>query len=1253
MDTEMPPTGGRPALTELPQADDMLAAALRAQDEPGVRALGLLQDAHRALTGTGLVRPAEVAAACVRSAADTLLKLPGAPESVGLQAAAQDLLDAVDALRPPATRATGAPRDVGAPPDSAASRAWDRVAGAATVLRDELKRPGGYHRGRARGVIERLTGVTLGAAQEQALDVWGVVYGLASGILHGRGAGPDDAVLLYTELLHAARELLVPLPERAARVLELCALTQPGADEAAELARWADPRAEAYFFRSGPAPVWWAVLAEHAPHLLLPDPAAGGRWPAAPFLEHVAGTDPDAVRVWLAAPDDQDPALTRAQRVAAAGRPALDALLGLALRHGDVVDAASVRAVLADPAGLRAGGGAAVGETLRLAARWARTVPRAGRTRDWVIAVEGLLAGAVEDEHAGHLSLRAVAELVAAAETAAKEQAASGDPAGAQGAMAAALAHEEMLRERITEEAAARLPGSEVAVLLRELAVTAYPAGRGNPAHGDVAMIRAVLAGLLARDVALLPTASRPLVFGGDLALVHAGDPAAYGGPRLARTLLDLAAADADAGIALGVRTRAVRRLAGVDARLYDRLMAAHLAARPPAPEAGSSPAPAGAEGGAGEVNEWWEQALALTPRLVAAGTAPEPARLAALVFGACPPERAGELETRVRTALGAPPALAELEQVLPAGAERVDGTREPLASWLRVWDWSPLLPARVLAGWEPLLERVRRLKPAGPADPRTGPAPVPFTVTTALTAEDLAEPAEARRPAAAAAELAAAPDAGDGGYAMVLHHLVAAAPAAWTADIPAVLNALVLPELGAFYLAAAAGHADRPGAFPGGALAGAVTAALGLVRTLDRPATADRPSAAGRADGRLFADQALFDLLTTAWRTDTALDAGQEQEALARLHALAAALACPAPDSAGQAGHDVVPAGDTAGPAPAPADPAPAAGSPGRPALLGSDPRVRALGCLLEYAVHQARARGQMPAEVLRAVAGALPAAAAQDAVATAIGVRLPALHHYAPDFTAVHRTALYRISSHGSSPAASWLRWGPPSPPLLAALDRADLIGALRGGLAREAAGHTAAALLTDPALLGEPTAWWTQLAGADSEEDAAVAADAVTCLLEAIALCAPRTGAARPLPPAEQARVGAAVDLWRAALAVGLPAGALAGAGAFAETAVDEPVWLELTRSSAEHSPALSQADLVAERAAAHPGSHDALLLAELLVTHAPGTWTDTAVRGHARALLDAAAALPAAERPTAWQGLRRALVNAGDVDAARHQ
>ncbi|MFF4933424.1 hypothetical protein ACFY2H_31715 [Streptomyces griseofuscus] len=1083
-----------------------------------------------------------------------------------------------------------------------------------------------------------MTGVSVGGAQEGALDVWGEVYGLASGILHGRAAGPGDAVLLYTELLGAARELLVPLPERAARVLQLAALQGPGAADAAELARWWDLRAVDFFFRSGPAPVWLGVLQEYAPQLLLPDRTAGGRWPAAAFLDHVAGVDPDAVREWLTAPDDEDPAVSRAQKACAAGRLALDALLGLALAHPDVVGADQVRAVLADTAAVRAGGGPAVGTTLRLAARWARAVPRTGRGREWVLVVEGLLAGAVEDEHAGHLALRAVVERVADAEARA---AGTGDGAAAEELVAAALAAEEEMRERIAEQSAARLPGHEVAVLLRELVRTAYPAGPAAGAHPNVAMIRAVLAGLLARDVALLPGASRTLVFGGDLDLVHAGDAAAYGGPGLARTVLDLAAADADAGVGLGLRTRAWARLAAVDAPLHDRLVAAHLAARPPAP-AGQSPTPA-----AGDVNEWWERALELTARLVAAGPGPEPARLVDLVFRTCPPGRAGELETRVRAALGAPPPAAAVEEVLPAGADRADGLAEPLASWLRVWDWSPVLPAGVLAGWELVLHAVRRLQPAGPSDPRTAPVLEPVKESTVLAAGDLEQTAGG--PLAAAAALAAAPDAGADGYAMVLHRLVAADPAAWTADPSAVLAALELPELGAFYLAAAALHAERPGAFPGRTLTGAVTAALGLRRALDGPAPgAGQRTAAGRGDGLLFADQALADLLTAVWRTGAVLDAGQDKDVLDHLYALAAELTRPAAQSTPAA-----PAGD--GAAGVFADGAPVAGSSGEPALLGSDARVRALGCLLEYAAGQARAHGEMPAEVLRAVAGALPAAAGQEAVATAIGVRLPALHRYAPAFAAEHHAALYRLTPGRPSPAASWLRWGPPSAPLLAALDRAGLIGALRDapGLAQGAAGRTAAALLADPALLGEPAAWWAELAGATGAgDDSAEGVAAVSGLLEAIAAGTPHTGAGGPLPPAGQARAGAAVVLWRAALAAGLPAGALAGAGAFADADLDEAVWLELMRSSAEHSPALTDADLVAERAAAHPGRPDALLLAAVLVSQAPGTWREAAVRRHARALLDAAAVLPGADRPDAWRELREALVNAGDVDAARH-
>ncbi|MFK4120154.1 hypothetical protein [Streptomyces longwoodensis] len=41
------------------------------------------------------------------------------------------------------------------------------------MLRGQLARPGGYHPGRAAGIAERLMGVKLGAAQEEALGVWG------------------------------------------------------------------------------------------------------------------------------------------------------------------------------------------------------------------------------------------------------------------------------------------------------------------------------------------------------------------------------------------------------------------------------------------------------------------------------------------------------------------------------------------------------------------------------------------------------------------------------------------------------------------------------------------------------------------------------------------------------------------------------------------------------------------------------------------------------------------------------------------------------------------------------------------------------------------------------------------------------------------------------------------------------------------------------------------------------------------------
>ncbi|MFF8911683.1 hypothetical protein [Streptomyces olivaceoviridis] len=87
------------------------------------------------------------------------------------------------------------------------------------------------------------------------------------------------------------------------------------------------------------------------------------------------------------------------------------------------------------------------------------------------------------------------------------------------------------------------------------------------------------------------------------------------------------------------------------------------------------------------------------------------------------------------------------------------------------------------------------------------------------------------------------------------------------------------------------------------------------------------------------------------------------------------------------------------------------------------------------------------------------------------------------------------------------------------------------------------------------------------------------------------------------------------------------------------------------STEDTPAQDNADKVAERAAARPRSPDALFLAAHPLTRPAVPEYDADVRRHARTLLKAAVALPYAERPPETEQLRRALVEASEVDLAQ--
>ncbi|MEU6541228.1 hypothetical protein [Streptomyces sp. NPDC047000] len=515
--------------------DEALVASLREQGEGGARALGLLSDAYRMLTDDRYEQPGEIAESCVRGAVDALLKLPGGGTPRGLKSTARDLLKAVDAYRPDSRRDP--------------QQALQRMRQAADELRVELDMPGGYHRRRAKGVAERVMDQRLGAAQGNALDAWGKLYAVTSNVVHGSAS--QQAAARYRQVVRLAREVFVPLPGRAEQVLELAERQEPTAQDAAMLAQWADPRATRYFFLSRPAAAWLELLDDI---LLMPDTStSAGSWPAAPYLDHLTETAPGRVRQWLA---------DHAAAAAAAGPDATAALLRLAARPG-IGLTREIRAVITDLTKPERDPRTTHGWLLRLAADWAKDIPLTDRDEDWIRTVEGILRAAVRAEHATDQEIRA----------AARNDSLTDDEA----------------QERLAALSAHRLSDWDTGQLLAALVHTAHPPrGRGagdrpmptTAPHPQTRTIRYILAALLRLDTELTDYASRhAVVFRRDLAEVSLQHPEAFVGLVIARAVLDLAADDARADVALAERTEAFtgRQLSQTDPRLRDRLLAAHL----------------------------------------------------------------------------------------------------------------------------------------------------------------------------------------------------------------------------------------------------------------------------------------------------------------------------------------------------------------------------------------------------------------------------------------------------------------------------------------------------------------------------------------------------------------------------------------------------------------------------------------------------------------------------------------------------
>ncbi|WDO11385.1 hypothetical protein ME763_37870 (plasmid) [Streptomyces murinus] len=1148
MDAATPPADDADLVLE--PVDGALAASLSDQGEDGMRALGLLRDAYRMLADDRYERQGEIADTCVRGAVDALLNLPGATtvsRPAGLKSAAQNLLDAVDAYRPDDEDERVTDSAGRRPRRRDPQEALRQIRQTADALRPELRRPGGYHRRRARNIAERLMGQQLGSAQDHALDAWGKIYSDTSGVLHG--SAEQQAAAHYRQVLRLAREVFVPLPGRAQEVVALAELQHPDLADAAVLADWADPRALRYFFLSRPAAAWLELLDDV---LLLPDTrSTTGHWPAAPYLDHVAQTDSARAAVWLA---------DHAEAITAAGPDGTAALLRLAGQPGIGLNR-QVRTILEGLADPQREVRATDTWLLRLAADWAQDIPLTHRDQDWIFAVEALLRTAVRAEHAVDQESDA---------TAADEA----PPTGGQSP------------EERAARFAARLPEWETARLLAALVATADHT-EGGGTRPAAPMVRTVLAALLRDDLRLTdPPLRHTAVFHRDLAEVSLEHPEAFVGPLLARAVLDLAGADAGAGVPLTERTKALaQQVAKADERMRDRMLAAHLDEHHP-------------DAAAGEEDTWWEQARALLPALLAHEPTAEGARLADHLLRHSLTTGDDTLQTRLTAALGTPPGPAELASYDPTGPVR------PPRAWRRVWHWSPVLPEAATTPWQPALALLRQARPSGPDDPRTA-APL-FEITdpppTTVTAEQAARLAAEHGPPAAAAALAAADDAGNSRYLMVLRTLIDGDPTAWTTAPAEILHALALPELQAYYLAVAADHAYTPGAFPHRALTDVVAAALAWPPT---PTTMPTPAADDEAPAADLAQQAAFRLLTAAWRTDT--DLGDHLPvALDHLYALTESLTASAPADP--------PATDTTGP----------------------DPAGHALRCLMEHAHHHTRTTGHGPPEKLITHLSAITGATGHThRTATALRPRLPLLHDMAPAWVHAHRTTLLTLPADTASPADAWLRRGPLHPQLLAELDRDQLLRRLRDDTPPEIVIHVAHALLHNPAQLGDQHTFFTHLAHGNN------APATVSRLLHRIAL------------DTQPATTETAVILWRAALDASLPEGALAGAGAFARTDIDDTAWLELILASARHTPSLDDPDHIAERTSDHPHSATAAQITALLLAHpSPDPWRDSAVRDHARSQLTHAGQLPPAQQPApALQELRDALITAGDLDAHR--
>ncbi|MFJ3692144.1 hypothetical protein ACIPWB_31050 [[Kitasatospora] papulosa] len=217
---------------------------------------------------------------------------------------------------------------------------------------------------------------------------------------------------------------------------------------------------------------------------------------------------------------------------------------------------------------------------------------------------------------------------------------------------------------------------------------------------------------------------------------------------------------------------------------------------------------------------------------------------------------------------------------------------------------------------------------------------------------------------------------------------------------------------------------------------------------------------------------------------------------------------------------------------------------------------------------------------------------------------------------------------------PAATWLQHGRPHSGILARLDRTALLQTAAGPDGIPTLDKITLSFLTGSEALGPAPALLTEL-GAQADGPQAVS-ELLSRLAQAVIGCEETS----PWPER-------AAALWRCALEAQLEPAALTGAGRFAYAdRLDDAVWLELTARTVARQPEVEAPYAVAERAARHPDSADALLIAAAMLGAQVDVFHRQEIQGHAALLFAQSTAEGAAEH----EQLRIALINAGAIEAA---